>query len=81
MKRLGRAAAGVTSPSPRAVVVVVSYASSGETSSDTHPSTPLVWSWTGRNRSAARVRSSSASSKNRPSPACPGSIPSRIAAS
>ena len=36
----------------------MSWASSGETSSDTQPSTPLVWSWIGRNRSAACLRSS-----------------------
>ena len=49
-------------------VFEVSYASSGETSSDTHPSTPSVSSWTGRKRSAARLMSSIASSKNRSSP-------------
>ena len=42
----------------------VSWASSGETSSDTQPSTPSVRSKIGRNRSAAWVRSASASSKN-----------------
>jgi hypothetical protein len=36
----------------------VSWASRGETSKDTQPSTPLVWSWIGRNRSAACLRSS-----------------------
>ena len=49
----------------------VSCASRGETSSDTHPSTPLVGSWIGRNRSAACLRSSSASSKNSASPDLP----------
>ena len=49
----------------------VSCASSGETSSETQPSTPLVRSWTGRNRSAARLRSSSANSKNNFSPDLP----------
>ena len=49
-------------------VRAVSYARRGETSSETQPSTPLVRSWTGRNRSAARVRSSSARSKNSASP-------------
>src|SRR6185437_12210137 len=38
-------------------------ASVGDTSNDTHPSTPLVSSKMVRKRSAARVRSSSASSK------------------
>ena len=49
-------------------VLAVSYASNGETSKDTHPSTPSVRSWTGRNSAAARVMSSSASSKNSASP-------------
>jgi len=43
----------------------------GETSSDTDPSTPAVRSWIGRERSAARVRSSRASSKKSSSPRRP----------
>ena len=78
MKRLGlpprrwrsRAAASVLS---------LSWASSGEISSDTQPSTPSVRAKTGRNSSAARVRSASASSKNRSSPTRrrrhPGDVP------
>src|SRR4029453_2014882 len=54
-----------------ASVLAVSCASRGETSSDTQPSTPAVRSQIGRNRSAARVRSSSASSKKSSSPALP----------
>ena len=45
-------------------MLAVSWARSGDTSSDTHPSTPSVFSQIGRNRSAARVMSASASSKN-----------------
>ena len=52
-------------------VLAVSYASSGDTSNDTQPSTPPVASWIGRKRSAAWVRSSSASSKNNASPDLP----------
>jgi hypothetical protein len=46
----------------------VSFAKSGDTSIETQPSTPPVRSNTGRNRSAARRRSSSAKSTNSPSP-------------
>ena len=46
---------------------LVSWARRGETSSDTQPSTPSVRAKTGRNRSAARVRSAKARSKNRSS--------------
>jgi hypothetical protein len=46
-------------------------ARSGETSSETHPSTPLVRSQIGRNRSAACAKSSIASSKNSVSPDFP----------
>ena len=49
----------------------VSAASSGDSSIDTQPSTPSVASNTGRNRSAARRRSSSASSMNSASPDSP----------
>src|SRR5438876_6841967 len=48
-----------------ASVVAVLCASTGETSKDTQPSTPLVRSYIGRNKSAARVMSSRARSKNR----------------
>ena len=63
MKRLGRPARACKSLAA-ASVLAVSWARSGDTSSDTHPSTPLVFSQIGRNRSAASVMSSSASSKN-----------------
>ena len=63
MKRLGSAALARCRSLAAARVLAVSCASSGDTSRDTHPSTPFVRSWIGRNRSAARVRSSSASSK------------------
>ena len=43
-----------------AIVPAVSFASSGETSSDTQPSRPRVASKLGRNSAAARFRSSSA---------------------
>ena len=48
---------------------------------DTHPSTPLVRSNMGWNRSAARVRSSRARSKNSSSPDLPFANFSRMAAS
>jgi hypothetical protein len=48
-------------------VLLVSCARSGDTSSDTQPSTPSVRAKTGWNRSAARVRSAKASGKNRSS--------------
>jgi len=53
------------------MVDFVSSANSGDTSIDTQPSTPPVRSNTGRNRSAARLRSSSAKSTNSPSPLAP----------
>ena len=59
----------------------VSYASSGETSSETQPSTPSVTSWTGRKRSAARLMSSIASSKKRSSPERPSAAFVRMASS
>ncbi len=64
-----------------ASVRAVSWTSSGDTSSDTQPSTPRVRSQMGRNRSAARVRSSRASSKNRSSPDLPSLTLLRMAAS
>jgi len=64
-----------------ATVLEVSYASVGETSSETQPSTLLVAEWIGRKRSAARVRSSRASSKKSSSPERPIAVFSRIAAS
>ena len=64
-----------------ASVLLVSWASVGETSSDTQPSTPCVRSQIGRNRSAAQVRSSSASSKNKPSPDLPSLAFARMAES
>ena len=70
MKRFGLPARACRSLAT-ASVVLVSCASSGDTSSDTQPSTPRVRSKTGRNRSAARVTSSSASSKNSASPDLP----------
>ena len=48
-----------------AMLPAVSFASKGDTSIDTQPSTPSVASKAGRNRSAARRRSSSASSMNK----------------
>ena len=78
MKRLGRPARACRSLAS-ASVVLVSCASNGETSSDTQPSTPLVRSWMGRNRSAALVMSSMASSKNKSSPDFPCASFSRIA--
>ena len=63
MNRFGRAALAWSRAASR-IVPAVSSARSGLTSIETKPSTPLVRSYTGRNRSAAFVRSSSASSKN-----------------
>ena len=80
MKRLRRPARACSSLAT-ASVVFVSYARSGETSSDTKPSTPQVRSWTGRKRSAAWVMSSSASSKKSASPDLPACSFWRIAAS
>ena len=54
--------------SAASIVVLVSFASSGETSMETQPSMPCVRSNSGRNKSAARRRSSSASSMNSSSP-------------
>src|SRR5256886_8130695 len=67
MRRFGRPARACRVLAA-ASVLAVSWASSGDTSNDTQPSTPRVRSQIGRNRSAARVRSSSASSKNNSSP-------------
>ena len=80
MRRFGRPARACRALAA-ARVLPVSCASSGDTSSDTQPSTPRVRSQIGRNRSAARVRSSSASSKNRSSPDLPSPTFFRIAAS
>jgi hypothetical protein len=49
------------------IVPRVSLTSSGDTSSDTQPSTPPLASCAGRNMSAACCRSSTASAKNRSS--------------
>jgi hypothetical protein len=62
-------------------VLAVSYASKGDTSNDTQPSTPFDWLWTGWNKAAARVRSSSANSKKSASPDFPRVNFSRIEAS
>ena len=80
MNRLGRPARACSSLAT-ASVVLVSRASSGDTSSDTKPSTPSVRSYTGRKRSAARVMSSSASSKKSASPDLPALSLLRMAAS
>ena len=50
------------------MVAFVSLAMSGDTSIETQPSIPRVRSNSGRNRSAARRKSSSASSTNKVSP-------------
>lgn len=62
MNRLGRAARAC-SRAAAWMVPAVSFARSGETSSDTQPSSPPLASKVDRNRSAASVTSSSASSK------------------
>src|SRR6266404_1954477 len=80
MRRLGRKARACRDLAA-AMVLWVSYARSGETSSETQPSTPRVRSQVERNRSAARVTSSSASSKNSSSPDLPSLIFLRMAAS
>ncbi len=67
MYRMGRAAC-LWMRSAASSVVLVSFASSGETSMETQPSNPAVRSNTGRNKSAARRRSSSANSTNSSSP-------------
>src|SRR4029077_12910155 len=64
-----------------ASVAAVSWASSGETSNDVQPSTPLVLLWIGLKISAARVMSSHANSKKSASPDLPCLSFSRIAES
>ena len=56
---LGRSTAR-QSRSASAMLPRVSRASPGETSIETKPSPPLVWSYTGRKRSAALLTSSTA---------------------
>src|SRR5665213_3802242 len=73
INRLGRRARRC-SCATASTVSVASFASNGETSSDTQPSTPSVRSWIGRKRSAAWVKSSSASSKNSASPDLPSVV-------
>ena len=80
MNRFGRAARAYRSRAASRVAAAF-RASRGETSSDTHPSTPSLRSWMGRNRSAACVRSSRASSKKSASPDFPSATFRRIAAS
>jgi hypothetical protein len=80
MKTFGRAVCA-RSFAAISMVLRVSSMSSGETSSETQPSTPPVRSWTGRNRSAARARSSTARTKNSSSPARPPRASSAICAS
>ena len=80
MNKFGRPARSNNSLTAE-TVRAVSWASSGETSSETQPSTPLVRSWVGRNKSAARVISSSASSRNSGSTVSPSRSFSRIAGS
>src|SRR5262249_55599464 len=62
IKRLGRAARANRSLAA-ARVLAVSWARVGDTSSETHPSTPFVSSSMGRKRPAAPARASNASSK------------------
>jgi hypothetical protein len=62
-------------------VQAVSWANSGETSNETQPSTLLVPSWVGRKKPAARVTSSSASSRKSGSTDSPSRSFSRIGAS
>src|SRR5207237_9994223 len=80
MKRLGRPARACRAFAA-ARVLAVSWARTGETSRDTHPSTPCVLCQIGRKRSAARVTSSIARSKKRSSPDRPSLAFFRIAAS
>jgi hypothetical protein len=80
MNRLRRATRACSALAA-SMVAAVSYASSGDTASDTQPSTPSVRSWTGRKASAARRRSSIASSKKSSSSASPDRDFSRIASS
>ena len=80
MWRLGRPARAKSSFAAF-TVSAVSWARRGDTSRDTKPSTPFVRAWTGRNRSAARVRSSRARSKNSASPVRPAFTPARMASS
>jgi hypothetical protein len=63
------------------MVAAVSWESSGDTSSDTQPSTPSVRPCAGRNASAARRRSSIASSRKSSSSESPVLDLSRIASS
>ena len=62
MKRFSRLALSC-SRAACSIVAAASSASSGETSSETQPSTPSVREWTGAKISAASRRSASASSK------------------
>ena len=78
MKRFGRARLRVQRLRRRGWCSACRRRGAGETSSETQPSTPSVRSWMGRKRSAACVRSSSASSKNSASPDLPASIKRRI---
>src|SRR5665213_106040 len=73
MKRLGRSARACRVLAAARVAAVL-RASRGETSKDTQPSTRSVWSWIGRNKSAACCRSSIANSKKRASPDLPSFI-------
>src|SRR5262249_9985810 len=66
MKRLGLPPRRCRSVAA-ATVLSVSWARSGDTSSDTHPSTPSVLAKVGRNSSAARGTAAKAQSKNRSS--------------
>ena len=80
MKRFRRFARAKSSLAA-ARVLAVSCARSGDTSSETQPSTVFVRSQIGRKTSAARVMSSSARSKKSASPDFPVARSSRIAAS
>ena len=80
MNRFGRAAFAKRSLAA-AMVLAVSWASSGDTSRETQPSTPSVRSQIGRKTSAARRRSSSAISKKSASPDLPCASFARIAGS
>ena len=80
MNRFGRLAFACSALAS-ATVLAVSCASSGDTSSDTQPSTPAVRSWIGANSSAACARSSIASSKNSASPDLPAPTRRRISSS
>ena len=80
MNRLGRAARADRSVAA-ARVLSGSRARRGETSSETHPSMPLVRSQTGRKRSAAPWRSSMARRKKASSAARPSAAAPRMASS